>query len=299
MGQRICTLVFILLALIQIACDTPQAAQPAQRPNSIVSLSPAATDLVVAIGLTDRIVGVSAFEADESLKQRLPVAGDYLRVDWERIAQLKPGYLIVQGRADRLPAGLKQRADQLGIQLINVQIDRLGDIEQATRLIGTSVGAAEEADLYIQRRRQRLNELSRTSAPGRVKALLITTENAKGVVGRNNFLNDLLELAGGENVIDADGYVMIDQEKLLTLRPEVVFLLMPNANEATVAEATKSLRSAPDLPAVRNGRVVAITKADALLPASGTVALAETFHQHLLSVMHSATTQSNDRPASP
>ena len=236
--------------------------------------------MIVAMGLKDRIVGVSAWEADPELKKR-PVVGDYERVDWEKLSELRPGFLVVQGRVERLPPGLKQRSDQLGIELVDLQIDRLGDIDLAVKRLGSVLNESNAADAFVQAQRRRLSKYDNVAPNQAVPALIVHSENGKSVAGRDNFLDDVLQLAGGVNVIEAKGYVTLDQEKLLTLRPTVVFILMPGASEATVAAAIQSVKSVDTMPAVKDNRIIAITRADALLPASATPELVREFYEQL------------------
>jgi iron complex transport system substrate-binding protein len=263
MGQRYCIVLMFLLALVVSACDKPGEVEQSSDPHGIVSLSPAATDLVMQLGLADRIVGVSAYEADAELKSRLPVVGDYERIDWERVAQLKPRYLIVQGQPDRLPAGLTERCAAMGIKLVNIQIDRLDDISLALVRLAGELGD-EQAGLDAARRLQ--IALDAISTPNPTPALILLNENGKFVAGRDTFLDDLLTRAGGTNVIQSSGYPTIDQELLLTLKPETIFVLLAGSSDATVAEARMSVERAAVLPAVKNGRVFVVTRSDVLLP---------------------------------
>jgi iron complex transport system substrate-binding protein len=249
-----------IFAMLIVGCG--QTAPPATAPvaRSIVCLSPAGTDLLMQLGLRDRLVGVSAYEANEKLKSALPVVGDYERVDWEKIAELKPGYLVVQGRADRLPPGLQERCDQLGVRLVVLQIDRLVDIDTAmARLREALEMPAELTESIIQK-------ATPAKPAEQVPALIVLNENGKFVAGQDNFLNDLLTRAGGRNVITATGYPTIDQEFLQTLSPRVIFVLMPGASDTSIEQAKANLQLSSSVPAVRDGRVVVIDRADALLP---------------------------------
>lgn len=284
MGQRICIAMTILLAAVVLACDKPGDANAPRAADGIVSLSPAATDLLIQLGLTDRIVGVSAYEADPTVKARLPVVGDYERIDWEKIAQLKPRHLIVQGQPQRLPEGLKERCQAAGVELINIQIDRLDDISAAASSIAQTLGL-DEARPVVLRRMQ--NELDALATTGKTPALILLSENGKFVAGKDTFLDDLLTRAGGVNVIKASGYPTIDQELLLTLQPEVIFILLPGANPTTVASAKAALGTADSLPAVRNNRVYVIDRANVLLPS----------HSNAVKLLEELAEQVGEKPA--
>lgn len=273
MGQRLIAQLLCLLTFLSLACDGSTGADN-PRNGKIVCLSPAATDLLVQMGLKDRIIGVSPWDADPDLKARLPKVGDYERVDWEKLAELKPQYLIVQGRPERMPAGLKEKCAEQGVTLVNLQIDRLADIPGAVTQLGEALEVRSEAEALVKRLREGFTQWQ-GSHP--TPAMIILSENARSVAGRENYLDDLLSVAGGANVVTQVGYPTLDEELMQTLRPEVVFVLMPGASEATVTQTQTSLKHLDQIPAVRNGRVVVITDGDALLPASGTVRLLKYF----------------------
>lgn len=260
MNQRNVLQLAIFAMLLIVGCEETAPRDGAAVSRSIVCLSPAATDLLLQMGLRQEIVGVSAYEANTSLKSALPVVGDYERVDWEKIAELKPGYLIVQGRADRLPPGLQERCDQLSVRLVVLQIDRLQDIDTAMAQLRKAFRMPAAVTESV------INKVTPTAPASQVPALIVLNENGKFVAGQDNFLNDLLTRVGGKNVIVATGYPTIDQEFLLTLSPQVIFVLMPGASKSSIEQAKANLQLSSSIPAVRDGRVVVIDRADALLP---------------------------------
>ena len=239
--------------------------------GTIVCLSPAASDLLVAMGLFGRIVGVSGYEANAALRKTLPNCGDYQRIDWERISDLKPGYLIIQGSKARLPTGITERCEAMGVQPIVLGIDRFADIESAVHQLGQALGADVAAKQLNDHLTQELADLHK-DAKKTTPALIVLDDEGTAVVGRDNFINDALEAAGGENVITANGYPSIDNEKLLTLHPSVVFLLMPQASNAVVDRAKQALSES-----VAGSHIYAITSANALLPGTAVIDLAKQF----------------------
>ncbi|HEX8323361.1 MAG TPA: ABC transporter substrate-binding protein [Tepidisphaeraceae bacterium] len=266
----------ILLALLLAGgCDQ---AGPASRRDGIVSLTPAGTDLLVAMGLGDRVVGVSPFEANEDLRRRLPKAGDYLHIDWETLAELRPAYLVVQGKRDRLPPGTREKCDALDIRAVILQIDRLADIEAAVEQLGASISGATGGPALLQSLRAREQKVKQHAPKARVPTLLAFSDSGTQTVGRETFIDDALTLAGGENVVTAAGYPTLDAEKLASLRPKVAFLLLPGGTGEGVARAEAALRTAglsADVP------VHAITQPDALLPGTSAWRLAEMMAAHL------------------
>lgn len=253
-----------MLAVLLIGgCDRGGTPAPALLPGTrprIASLVPAATDLLIAMGAADHLVAVSNYDISRPETKGLPRVGDYQSVDWEQIAGLRPDVMVVFMTPDRIPAGLKERADTLGIRLLNVRTERLADIINVADELGRAVREEGKAGALVSQIVGQIvtaGEIGRFHAP--VRTLLVRDKNAQGVVGRENFLNDVLEAAGGENVIKSAGWPSLDREMLLSLKPEVIIQLLPEANQQTIDEATRLWHTMPEIPAVANGRVFILT----------------------------------------
>ena len=238
---------------------------------------PAATDLIVAMGEGDRLVGVSTYDTDPAVAG-LPRVGDYLTVDWERLAELKPAVMVVQFAPDRAPPGLLDRAAAMGATVVNVRIDRLDDVYATLATLGDAMGTATPARATADRIRARLRAVEAQVA-GRppVRTFLAFDADLTQSAGPGTFLDDVLTIAGGANALPADApaYPTVDRERLVALAPEAVVALLPGATPRVVGRAKGALRQTPDLPAVRAGRTQVLTDDWVLLPGSHVADLAE------------------------
>jgi iron complex transport system substrate-binding protein len=106
---------------------------------------------------------------------------------------------------------------------------------------------------------------------------------ALACVGGGNYLDELLTIAGGKNVLAGgeNSYPTIDRERLLALDPQVVLVLLPGASQQVVESTLRFWQSLPQLSAVRNGRVHILTDTDLLLPGFSVVKIARQFHERL------------------
>ena len=257
------------------ASTRPQVKQPA-----VASLSPAATDILLAIGGREHLVAVSNYDRGKPPVNGLPAAGDYLTVDWERLGALRPGVVVVQARETSAPAGFKQRAEKLGIRPVYIQIDTLADISVATRAIGEAIGETEKASAAERAMRDHLDAVARSVAGRpRVPTLVVTDEGGAGAAGPGTFLDDLLTVAGGSNVVAAErkAYPGLDREKIVSLRPEAVFHLLPEKPQPVLEDARRYWASMPDVPAVKNGRVYYLTGPSVMHPGLKVGDVAEQF----------------------
>lgn len=248
--------------LMGLSCKRAPATPPrrAAAPR-VASLVPAATDILIGMGAADHLVAVSHFDPARDEIRGLPRVGDYQNLDWEQIGALGPDIMIVFIAPDRMPEGLRQRAEQLKIRLINIRTERLEDIIAETQKLGEAIQQPQKAVVAIQSLRDRLDAVRRrVENKPRRRTLLVREHTADAVVGRDNFLDDILTIAGGENVVTAPGWLSIDRETLLSLQPEVVVVLLPEASPQVVRDAEQLWRTLPQIPAVRNGRVHILTE---------------------------------------
>jgi ABC-type Fe3+-hydroxamate transport system substrate-binding protein len=248
--------------------------------------------MLIGMGAGDRLVAVSNFDSPRDATRNLPRVGDYQTTDWERLASLRPRVMITQFGQNRLPVALTQKSEQLDIKLVNLSITRLSDIEAALVTLGDAIGEKSAGESMKARLRQKLDDIAARSAGPRVRALVVVDEAARGVAGRENYLDDLLQLCGAENVVQPGSpYPMIDREILLDLDPAVIFHLLPGASMQVRAQAQRVWQMTPQLQAVRNGRVHLVSDPWSLNPTQHVAELAETFSRAIVEA------RSTSRPA--
>ena len=246
--QRIGRWVAGLALLFFAGCGRPTPT-PAAPPTTVrvASLVPAVTDLLLGVGRGDALVAVSNYDTDPRVTG-LPRVGDLLSVDWEQLAGVRPTLMVVQINPDKLPPGLAEKAAGYGIELINVRLNTLGDIRQTLATLQAKLddGGASWAGRFDARL-----DAVRARVAGRppIPTLLALSADATFVAGRGGYLDELLTLAGGENVLPADlpPYPTLDRERLLALRPRKVVMILSNADGRLAKQDVNAL--AAGLPA--------------------------------------------------
>ncbi len=242
------------------------------------------------MGEGNRLVAISNFDPNRHATKNLPRVGDYQTTDWEQLAKLRPGVMVTQFAANRLPEGLVQKSRDLGIELVNVPITRLTDIYAAMQSLGKALGDEQVGVKSTEKLKQQLDAVAAKSGGRKVNALIVIDDSAKGVAGRENYLNDVLEIAGGENVIQPGGspYPSIDPELLAKLDPDVIFQLLPDASPQVLARAKQVWDAMPNLAAVKNHRVVILSEPFFLQPSQHVGELAERFSTALAAARSSS-----------
>jgi iron complex transport system substrate-binding protein len=245
------------------------------QPARIVSTSPSITETLFALGAGDRVVGVSNYCRYPAAVLSLPKIGTYTKPDPEKIALLRPDIVIIQNSgttlADRLAA--------LGIRYVEVRIGSLADVYSLIRDVGSAVGLPERAEKLNREIRARLDAV-RAATSGRSKpTVLIVVGRTPGLltnltaVGPGSYLGELLEIAGGNNVLTgtAMAYPHLSLETVVRLNPEVILdLSIMGDVPADPVQQEAGLRQPwlthHELSAVRNGMIFGLTSEALVTP---------------------------------
>jgi iron complex transport system substrate-binding protein len=247
------------------------------QPVRIVSTFPSITETVFALGAGDRVVGVSNYCRYPAAVLSLPKIGTYTNPDPEKIALLRPDMVIIQKTA----AGLADRLTALGIPHAEVKIGSLPEVYSMIGDIGRVVGLPERADKLNAEIRSRL-EAVRAGTSGKTRpTVMILVGRTPGLltnlvaVGPSAYLGELLEIAGGANVLTstAIAYPHISLEAVVRLNPDVILdlSLMGDAAARTAPYAQEERLKQPwlshrELNAVRNAKIFGLTSEALVTP---------------------------------
>jgi iron complex transport system substrate-binding protein len=260
-------------------------------PRRIVSTSPSITETLFALGLGDRVVGVSTYCRYPDAVNRLPRVGRFLKPDAEAIVRLHPDLVLVHAGPHTVP----QQLAAMNIRTTTVDDSTLAGVYASTRQIGRAAGVPDRADALITTIQRRL-DATRTAAAGltRRRVLLIvgrepsTLTNLIGA-GPGSFLHDVIVAAGGINVLGDPAlppYPQISMETVIRLVPDVIVdagdmgdTLEEHRRRQPVTE--RLWRSQPNVPAGRRGHAHAVTTDAFVVPGPRVVEAAETLARWL------------------
>jgi iron complex transport system substrate-binding protein len=234
------------------------------------------TETLFALGVGDRVVGVSQFCNYPPEVQKLPKVGSYITPDAEAIARLSPDLVVLQ----RGSSELIDRLNGLHIAFIEVPHSTLEDIFTEIQLIGRAAGVPDRSTSLIAQIKGSLDAIqSKAKAMPSPRALVIvdrqqgTLDNLIAV-GPNNYVNQILEIAGGTNVLAQPGlpqYPRISLETVLRANPDVIIDLSGTQETDAARKASRAGTLAlwdqyRDLTAVKNGHVYAGTADSLVVP---------------------------------
>jgi iron complex transport system substrate-binding protein len=224
------TLLSVLVLALITSCAAPEPA-PKQTPRRIVTLAPNVTEMVIALGAADRIVGTDDYSADAMPQRKLPRVGG-LQPNLEKIVAVRSDLVIAN--AAGLPPNLGRALASVHIPLLVVTNERLADIAKSMTSIANALGinstnAVAKLNASLARERR--------TRPHPPRLMLAVWTDPLYVAGRNTFADDLFTLCGATNSVEVNGWPSYSLESFVAYPPDI--LLYPN--HSVTPEAVRAL----------------------------------------------------------
>lgn len=262
-----------------------ETAAPPSVPARIVSLTPALTEILFAVGAGDRVVGVTDYcDYPPEAKSR-PKIGGYVNPSVEAVVALKPDLVVVSPGPGNRDAALAMRRAGLRVEVVAAETleESLAAIELVARLCGDETSGR----VLAARVRGRLDAIARRVAgEPRVPTLFCIQIDPIIAAGSDTLPAQLLEIAGGRNVVREPRYPRLGLESVVAAKPQVILqarMDVPAAGGEGPEEAF--WKRWPQIPAVAAKRIVVLDGGLALRPGPRVADAAE----QLAAILHPAT----------
>ncbi len=170
----------------------------ATRATRIVSLIPATTELLFALGLGDRVVGRTTWCDYPAAARAVPSLGDGLQPNLEAIVAAQPDLVVLYNSVQNVAAADRLRAQHIPTVLVTT--DRLADVPRLARLLAPLGGRAEAGDSLARWFEAALDSATATGGGHTRNVLVLAWDQPPIVIGAGSFLSELVERAGGRNV---------------------------------------------------------------------------------------------------
>jgi iron complex transport system substrate-binding protein len=264
---KLVTLYLIIQSLCILIIQEVNAA-----PHRIISTSPAITEILFAIGAGDRVVGVTDYCNFPKKACLLPSIGGPLNPSTEKWIALKPDLIILQDDS----VVLNKHAKVFKIPTLEVSVNNLENILISIQVIADAMQAPKAGKQLVDKIKIQIDNY-RTSIkkakPRHVLMLLSDTNDPSRdlyAVGRNTFLNELLSIAGGENILPDTmaTYPKISKEFIIAKSPEIIIEIGPTANLSNegILNRKKAWTIYPTISAVKNDRLYFVGADYILIP---------------------------------
>lgn len=212
---------------ITITDDIGRIVNVTNAPERIISLSPSNTEILFALDLGNRVVGVTKYcnypAEVESLKDsgKIAVIGGYIDPDLEKILSLHPDLVLASdvNINDTVPA-----LEKAGIPTFVVKSNNLSGILTSIKKVGKISGKEAEAFTLTSQMESRIKAVSdKVGQLQKKKVLYIVWHDPVTTVGVGTFEDEIIGRAGGMNIFhDLSGYPQVDPEAIAVRNPEVI-----------------------------------------------------------------------------
>lgn len=273
-------------ALLVFLCSAAFAG-PAQR---IISTAPSITEMLYAVGLGDRVIGVTTYCHYPPQARLKPKIGTYTEPNLERIASLRPDLVVIQ----KNPINLAAKLESLKLGVLEVSHDTVDDVFASMQRIADSGGVTAQGRAVVEDLRRQLADVrNRTAGLPRRRMMFIVGRSPNALedliaVGRASYLNGIIEIAGGANIFkDAVApYPKVGMEDVLARNPEVIVDMGDMSQTEGVTEEHKRSVVAlwnrfPAITAVHDHRVIAVASDIFTVPGPRMVEAARAFARML------------------
>lgn len=223
-----------------------------KEPERIVSLIPSNTEILFALELGEKVVGVTTNDNYPEEVKNLPKVGDY-NINVEKVVELKPDLVVAQA-ANEMTA--VEQIKQLNIPVLILDAQSVDDVYKTIRLVAQVTNRQSKGEQVIEQMEKKKNEIiqkvSDASKENPVKVWIELDSNLF-TVGGDGFLNELVELAGGENVAkDLSGWPQISSEQVVKWNPDVILSAYGGEKEILTRKGWENVN------AIKNQRVYSL-----------------------------------------
>jgi iron complex transport system substrate-binding protein len=246
----------LLLFFIPIwSCPVSLASEP---PKRIISLAPNMTEILFALGLGDRLVGVTSFCDYPPEAKTKPKIGGMSNPSLEAVVRLRPDIVVMT--TDGNSKEFEERLRSMGIRTFVSRARRLSELPEGVRELGAALGVEKEADAFADNFEKELAKAgarhSRKEAR-RKKVLFIVWPDPLIVAGPGTVIDDALALVGAENIAsDAKSeYPKYSIEEVLRRSPDLIIVGKAMDSTDVKKVAAGLLRRLRSLRAVREKKV--------------------------------------------
>jgi len=230
-----------------------------EAPQRIVSHVPPITEILFALGLGEKVVGVSDFcDYPEEVKSK-PSVGNYFNPAIENIVALEPDLVLTDGHSDSI-----RQLDTLGIKYLVIDPQDIEGIFKDIEILGKVAGVEDRAKQLVDDMKEDIsNVVSRVEGAPMVRAFYVvdaTDLNNPWTAGPGTFVDSLITMAGGENIAAKAPapWIQFSIEQLVSSDPEVVILPAEHGTAFTSPEVLKGHPAWREITAVKQDRICII-----------------------------------------
>jgi len=231
-------------------------------PSRIVSLAPSNTEILFALGLGDKVVGVTEYcdYPEEALS--IEKVGGYSDANIEKIVAINPDLILAEDlhKTEVIPA-----LEDLGFTVVAIVPYTLQEVMDSINFIGMitrAEAAAEQIANDMERRIKEITDITSVLTEGeKTSVLYVIWHEPIMSVGNDTRIHEIIELSGGINIaaVAGEGYPTLALEEIISINPQVILVNVEDYEGGDISlQAILNETRFSDVDAVVNGRVYGI-----------------------------------------
>lgn len=244
--------------------------------EKIISTAPSNTEVLVALGLSDKLVAVDKYSADvEGVSSDIPQI-DFRNPDAETLIALEPDLIIASGHNKVGEEDPFQLVKEAGITVVYIpssySIDGIyGDIEFIGEITKTEKQAKELVS-DVQKEVEAIKAIGDTITDKKKVYFEIGSGTSLYSFGNETFLNEMIEIIGAENIFaNENSWISPTPEAVIDANPDVILTNVPDSNGVSVIDEIKNRDGWDSITAVKEGQVYQIDKNSSSRPSQNVV----------------------------
>jgi iron complex transport system substrate-binding protein len=227
-------------------------------PERIVSLAPGITEILYALNLEDKIVGVTSFCNWPARARQKPQVGGFINPSVETIVSLKPDLIIATADGNRRDT--VRQLERIGLTVYVTNPSDMEGILTGILHLGKITAAEKEAKILVGGLKKRLHNIA-AQTRGKNKPRIFFQIGLDPVItaGGGTLISETITLAGGSNIAGADSarYPRYSSESIMAGSPDII-LFAPMTGDKEFAAVKNFWRKFPGIPAVKNNKIYPI-----------------------------------------
>jgi iron complex transport system substrate-binding protein len=233
-----------------------------KEPQRIVSLAPSITETLFALGLDDRIIGVTDYCDYPEAAEQKPRVASYTTPNTEQLMSVEPDIIFAESIHEKtvIPA-----LEQLNLTVVVISANSVAMILDNILLIGKITNVNQSADVLVAELLDRIsavtdktNELPESSRPG---IFHIIWHDPIWSMGRNTYINDLFNYAGGRNIFadEFENSRIVSMESIVQANPQIILVSGMGTTGDIIFDAIKQEQRLSTTDAFINNRIYKIS----------------------------------------
>jgi len=245
---------------LTIIDDTGSTVIIPEEPQRIISTAPSNTEILFALGLGDKVVGVTNYTNYPEEAIKIEKIGEMSPLNLEKITSLKPDLILAYAgfQLKEIP-----RLRELGFNVLVIEPLTIKETLKSLKMVATVCGIPEKGNTLVEDLSQRLNkiksEVYNISIPNRPKVFIGGTYETIYTPGEGTLFNELITLSGGKNITASlPGWVKISPEFVAEAEPDIIIIPIGAMNLGEESKIKENISQRPgwsNIPAIKTQNI--------------------------------------------